>query len=144
MDKSEAKANRMAGRYRRNARNKGSPAKRSEEGTNRLLGRRLKELRLARGVTLTQLGEAIGVSQQGCQKYEEGITALSAARLKRIAELLGVPMGYFLDVRKAKVQAEAIPGRILQLAQRLHWIERERPEAFARLRRLINAVVKNQ
>ena len=143
MDKSEAKGKRLAGRYRRNARSKGSPAKRSEEETNRLIGRHLRKLRFARGVTLPQIGEAIGVSYQAFQKYENGDSAVSAARLKRLAELLRVPQSYFFGDPEGTADDD-IDFPVLRLAQKLNWIAQERPEGFAKLRRLINTLMKPQ
>lgn len=43
------------------------------------------------------LGGAIGVSFQQIQKYEGGTNRISASRLFRMAEVLGVPIGYFFE-----------------------------------------------
>jgi transcriptional regulator with XRE-family HTH domain len=66
------------------------------------IGRRVHALRLQRGLSQTELGHLIEVTFQQVQKYEKGINRISAGRLQRIAEVLGVPVAFFFagaDVR---------------------------------------------
>lgn len=55
----------------------------------------IKEYRQAKGLTQMALSEAIGVSYQQIQKYEKSGDTISAARLKQLAEALGVPTAVF-------------------------------------------------
>jgi transcriptional regulator with XRE-family HTH domain len=43
----------------------------------------------------TELGNFLGVAFQQIQKYEKGSNRVTAARLERVAELLGVPITFF-------------------------------------------------
>ncbi len=45
----------------------------------------------------TKLGEAIGVTFQQVQKYENGTNRVGSSNLFKIARVLDVPVGYFFD-----------------------------------------------
>jgi len=59
------------------------------------IGGRVRTLRLERGLSQTELGNLINVTFQQVQKYEKGMNRISAGRLQRIAEVLGVPISFF-------------------------------------------------
>jgi len=59
------------------------------------IGQKLRALRLDRGLSQTRLAQMIGVSFQQLQKYEKGGNRISAGRLARVAEALGVPVMTF-------------------------------------------------
>jgi transcriptional regulator with XRE-family HTH domain len=61
------------------------------------IGRRIKRLRVGRGVSQSALGKAIGVTFQQVQKYENGVNETSIERLFSITRFFSVPFGYFLD-----------------------------------------------
>lgn len=67
---------------------------------DRELGARLKARRLFLGLTQVRLGQKIGVTFQQIQKYEKGMSQLSATRLQQIANVLRVPTSYFLGEGK--------------------------------------------
>jgi transcriptional regulator with XRE-family HTH domain len=54
-------------------------------------------MRLARGMTQSELGRLIGVSFQQVQKYETGSNRVGAGRLQRIAEIFEVPLAALFD-----------------------------------------------
>jgi transcriptional regulator with XRE-family HTH domain len=56
----------------------------------RLLGARLQELRRARGLSLKQVGEEVGLSASFLSMVERGRTDLSLARFSRLAEIYRV------------------------------------------------------
>jgi transcriptional regulator with XRE-family HTH domain len=64
---------------------------------DRLVGIRITALRKAKGLSQTALGNAVGVTFQQVQKYEKGANRISASRLQQIAEMLGVPIGFFYE-----------------------------------------------
>ena len=55
-----------------------------------LIGRRVRRLRAARGLSQTELGNAINVTFQQIQKYEAGTNRIAASTLVRIAVALDV------------------------------------------------------
>lgn len=59
------------------------------------IGKRVRTLRLQRGLSQTELGSLINVTFQQVQKYEKGTNRISAGRLQRIAEVLSVPVSFF-------------------------------------------------
>lgn len=74
-----------------------SPKPKSATETDRTIGGRIAALRVAQGLSQTDLGQAIGVSFQQVQKYEKGVNRVGAARLQQIASALDVPVTFFYD-----------------------------------------------
>jgi transcriptional regulator with XRE-family HTH domain len=62
---------------------------------DRMIGNRLAAFRIAQGLSQTSLGNAIGVSYQQVQKYENGLNRIGAGRLQAISNLLKVPIKTF-------------------------------------------------
>lgn len=54
------------------------------------LGRRLKELRTERGLTLQELGNSLGVTRSAVWDWEKGRSQIASADVPRIARVLGV------------------------------------------------------
>jgi transcriptional regulator with XRE-family HTH domain len=72
------------------------------------IGRKIRALRLQRGLSQSGLAEGIGLTFQQVQKYEKGTNRVSAGRLQRIAQLLNVPVTFFyggMGVRTKKHDA---------------------------------------
>src|SRR3954462_5012034 len=59
------------------------------------IGRKIRALRLERGLSQSGLADGIGLTFQQVQKYEKGINRVSAAQLQRIADLLNTPVMFF-------------------------------------------------
>jgi len=78
------------------------------------IGKKMYELRLARGLSRQELGDKIGVTHQQCQKYEKGSNRISAGRLVLIAKVLGKPVDYFYsDLTDEAPQHEPIENQRL-------------------------------
>src|SRR5437016_14271832 len=69
--------------------------KRSGDRRDTEIGRRIRALRLERGLSQTELGNLLGVTFQQIQKYEKGANRVAAGRLQRVAEALEVPITFF-------------------------------------------------
>jgi len=98
------------------------------------VGARITSLRLAKGMTQTDLATLIGVSFQQLQKYERGSNRVSASRLWRIAEALNVPMTYFFDGVTTDSGAPREERPITPWAHELLALEKDLP---ARARKLV-------
>ena len=61
------------------------------------VARRLRALRLQRGLSQSEVARQTGVSFQQFQKYEKGDNRISAGRLLRVAVALRVPVAFFYD-----------------------------------------------
>src|SRR4051812_46558389 len=59
------------------------------------IGRKIRALRLERGLSQSGLADGIGLTFQQVQKYEKGTNRVSAGRLHRIAEMLNTPIMFF-------------------------------------------------
>ena len=61
------------------------------------VGGRVRLRRTLLGLSQTALGEAIGITFQQLQKYENGSNRISASRLFDLSRVLDVPVGFFFD-----------------------------------------------
>ena len=62
-----------------------------------VIGARLRALRVAAGMSQTNLGDVLGVSFQQIQKYEKGKDRIAASTLQVLAAALGVHPGSFFE-----------------------------------------------
>ncbi len=62
---------------------------------DKIVNKRVKALRKIKNLTMTALAEAIGVTTQQLNKYENCTNRISAGRLILIAKVLEVPVNYF-------------------------------------------------
>ena len=70
---------------------------RSVTNIHRVIGNKMREMRVARKISQQELGEHLGLSFQQIQKYEKGANRIDAARLIEIAEVFGVNIDEFYD-----------------------------------------------
>lgn len=64
------------------------------------IGKKIKQWRLMRGLTQSQLGEKVGVTFQQIQKYESGINRVLVSRLYDLAVALSVEVSsFFSDIQ---------------------------------------------
>jgi transcriptional regulator with XRE-family HTH domain len=100
-------------------------AVKSIQPVDRLVGRRVRMLRVSRGMSQSALGSQLGVTFQQLQKYENGSNRVSASRLHDIARILGVEVKSFFedaaDPEKLAALGDAeMPRRVdLLIAQKL-------------------------
>tara|TARA_R110002072_G_scaffold10058_8_gene47700 strand:+ start:1057 stop:1515 length:459 start_codon:yes stop_codon:yes gene_type:complete len=59
------------------------------------VGNRLRQRRVALGLTQEKLAQAIGITFQQIQKYERGMNRIVASRLFELAGVLKIDVGYF-------------------------------------------------
>jgi transcriptional regulator with XRE-family HTH domain len=63
--------------------------------TDKHVGSRVRMRRKMVGLSLVQLGAALGLSYQQVQRYENGRNRVSASRLKEIGHILGASESFF-------------------------------------------------
>ncbi len=61
------------------------------------VGARMRQRRTLLGMTQTTLADALGISFQQVQKYENGTNRIGASRLFDLSRVLDVPVEYFFD-----------------------------------------------
>ena len=59
------------------------------------IGLKIRALRVAKEVSQTTIADGLGLTFQQVQKYEKGANRVSAARLQKIAGMLGTPITFF-------------------------------------------------
>lgn len=98
----------------------------------KIIGRRIATIRIARGMSQAALGTAIGISAQQIHNYENGRGMLGSARLQAIAYVLEVsPLvfiaeeGDFLDIAGVEEQSLLNP-QSLELLRSYASIEDEK------------------
>ena len=70
---------------------------RAPDTRDREVGQRIRAQRLICNMSQEELGDKLGITFQQVQKYEKGTNRVAAGRLIRISEILGVPVGFFLE-----------------------------------------------
>ncbi|MEA2875530.1 MAG: hypothetical protein QOF14_726 [Hyphomicrobiales bacterium] len=68
------------------------------------IGRKIRALRLERGLSQSGLADGIDLTFQQVQKYEKGTNRVSAGRLQRIADMLNTPVTFFYAGMGAKTK----------------------------------------
>lgn len=59
------------------------------------VGKKLRSIRLVRGIVQENLGKMVNLTTQQIQKYEKGQNRISASRLYEFSVILNVPITYF-------------------------------------------------
>lgn len=107
------------------------------------VGARLREVRIMRGLTQTQLGDKLGISFQQVQKYEKGTNRIGSSRLWDCCNILDVAVSFFfegLETASDAASEEKVSRRSLQLAKELDCIEDDAvKQSFLQLLRTFNA-----
>jgi transcriptional regulator with XRE-family HTH domain len=110
--------------------------------TDRHVGSRIRERRIMLGLSQQQMADLIGVTYQQAHKYERGINRISAGRLFEIAQVLGVPVGFFYEGLENQRSSDLTTRQrmCLELARNFTSITNERhQEALSQLARALAA-----
>lgn len=84
-----------------------------------MFSERLKELRNERGLSQSDLGKALNMSQQGIAKWEVGTATPNPEMLSRIALFFGVSVDYLVgktDIKKAPGGKPEVSDEDIQFA----------------------------
>jgi transcriptional regulator with XRE-family HTH domain len=95
---------------------------------DKVVGRRVRARRLQLGLSQRVLGDALGVSYQQVQKYEQGVSRIGAGRLQQVAEILKVPVLVLFDEKLGGSQHGGSVFAFLDTAYSLRLLQ-----AFARI-----------
>ncbi len=79
-----------------------------------LVPERIKEARLARGISVIDLASHVGVTRQAISKYELGITEPSSTVMNDIADCLNMPISFFYKPLSAPVNQGTVFFRSLK------------------------------
>lgn len=73
------------------------------------IGRRLRQARIAKGLTQKEMATSIGLSHQAIQKYENGETRLSLSTLAQLRQHIGIEPADLLPAIRVDGTAVADP-----------------------------------
>lgn len=62
-----------------------------------MIGQRIRELRMSKGLTLQEVATHVGVTRASVSKWEQGHTHPEFARLEQLAKLFGVPITHVVS-----------------------------------------------
>ncbi|MYM56720.1 helix-turn-helix domain-containing protein [Thalassovita mangrovi] len=104
------------------------------------VGKKLKNLRVLRGLTQTDVAKGLNISFQQVQKYELGRNRISASKLFEIANILNVPPAYFFEGldQNADASTPVIDEETARIASIFSKIKDERLKA--QIRSFVDAV----
>ena len=83
------------------------------QDVDRHVGARVRELRVAAGLSQQTLADRIGVTYQQAHKYENGVNRLAASRLYALARVLRCDIGAFFAGLEAPVAESTRSLRIV-------------------------------
>ena len=82
-------------------------------------GALLKKLRLANGLTLEEVGNAVGVGKSTVRKWETGtISNMKADKIEKLANILGVDVDYIIGF-SAQADIDIKKNRIREIQEEL-------------------------
>jgi len=87
------------------------------------VGRRIRDQRLTKGWTQTDLGNALGISFQQVQKYERGANRVSMSKAFEICKGLGIPFSVLTDGLGTETSEERGSLAVYRAAKRLEAIK---------------------
>ena len=123
------------------AKSRDGPPRSRAQDIDRHVGARMRQRRIMLGLTQQQMAELIGVTYQQAHKYEKGINRIAAGRLSRIAQALGVEVGYFYErMSQTPAAGAATPQQrlLLELARNFMALpSRKHQEAVCNLARVM-------
>lgn len=94
---------------------------------SKIIGKRIKQARLATNMSQLELADNLGLSVKAISAYEVSRVYPSVFTLKKIADLTGYSVGYFLD--EEDVEALEMSARIKRIERELavvkKWMEKQ-------------------
>jgi transcriptional regulator with XRE-family HTH domain len=104
-------------------------------GFDARLGRRVRERRVALGLSQQSLGERLGVTFQQIQKYEKGRTSFTLAAAAQLAAALDVAPAWFFEEGDVAAVADGRDRLLLEQQRCFATLPREVREAVYTLTR---------
>jgi transcriptional regulator with XRE-family HTH domain len=92
-------------------------AKKAPNPTDEHVGRRVRMRRKMLAMSQARLGDALGLTFQQVQKYENGTNRIGASRLEQISYILQVPVAFFFEGAPDASVSRRSHGSALSIAQ---------------------------
>lgn len=113
-------------------------SKKSTTDIDREIGLRVRQARLAKGMSQEKLADCLGLTFQQVQKYEKGMNRISASRLLVISELLGCSLLWLYGMDEDKGE---VPTPHHQLAEKIARLPY--PDQRESILNLVDALLEN-
>jgi transcriptional regulator with XRE-family HTH domain len=114
---------------------------------DRHVGSRVRMRRMMLDLSQEKLGDALGLTFQQVQKYENGTNRISASRLQHISQILRVPVPFFFEGAPGGVDGAAGPpsyvNEFLATSDGVALVKAFRRIKNVKLRRLIVNLVED-
>jgi transcriptional regulator with XRE-family HTH domain len=91
--------------------------KKAPNSIDKHVGRGVRMRRKMLAMSQTQLAEALGLTYQQVQKYEDGTNRIGAGRLQQISDILQVPVAFFFEGAPNASAPHGSNGSALSMAQ---------------------------
>ncbi|WP_268894940.1 helix-turn-helix domain-containing protein [Steroidobacter agaridevorans] len=98
-----------------------------------MFGKRIAQLRKARGMTQAEFARALGVSQQAVFAYELGDRRVSALVLERVARLFGLSMDQLFGFAAVRTRKGRLSPRAMRNAERLQALSKTQQRFVVRI-----------
>ncbi|MEA2700440.1 MAG: hypothetical protein QOI66_4711 [Myxococcales bacterium] len=116
-----------------------------QRGVKNVFGKRLAQLRKARGLTQTELGHKVGISFRMVAYYEGQTNYLPTHILPQLARALGVSVDELTDSSTASVVPVDVDGQVWRRFLRLHALPtRAKNAAIQQLDAILDRVEKRR
>jgi transcriptional regulator with XRE-family HTH domain len=80
------------------------------KGIDRVIGAKVRSVRIHRGLSQEKLGDKLGITFQQVQKYEKGVNSIAACRMPALCEALGIkPADLFDGITMALPAGQVTP-----------------------------------
>lgn len=113
---------------------------------DKIIGQRLRDLRLMRDMSQQELGIIVHITFQQIQKYEKGMNRIAASTLLMLADALGVAPYYFMPEQYRSHEVMKGPQwmeeRLARLECALSDLEKSNDEAGALIKSVISLKTK--
>ena len=104
------------------------------------IGHRIRELRLAAGMSQVALGVELGVSFQQAQKYESGANRISGSRIWDLCKVLRVEPNDLFDGLGSVARSPEAQGRTRMVLETVKDLNSLHPTQLQPIRQIIKAV----
>jgi transcriptional regulator with XRE-family HTH domain len=106
------------------------------------IGVRLKALRLAKGLSQSDLAEGVGLTFQQIQKYENGTNRISLPTAHKLCSLLGTSLNELSGVGAESLNGAVFSTPTYKLAVSFIELQKRSPGMATALRQVIDQFVK--
>lgn len=108
---------------------------------DKTIGKKLREIRTARGMTQAELAEELGINQSLISEYEQGSVRLHAPLVAGFAKALGASADEILGLDKAKRNGSLRGRRFLRRLRRIEELPAAQQQAVLKL---LDGVLQSQ